>query len=465
MTKLKQERGIPMERKNQKSFITTDDRLDKIKLEDASVRDVAEAFYYGNDSYNYNLDVLVSGFFNKSSINKYETNFSKYKHTVLQITMPDFLASLGFQKTGEYNPSHGNKIAKATKESKDIEGIIYQFYDKGLILYNHTQDKNRKLIIEISSWYDKTGYDYSIYCNYDIDNNILLNWENYTKANNPYRGKKIDGSGEILKLNENISFDSIVLPDKMLKIIKDNTLKFFGTTALLSQNNVNLKRGIILSGPPGNGKTMICKALANEVNVSVLYVLPSNLQQTTDVNRIYEMAIELSPCLLIIEDIDFMTMDRDNFSGDGRLIELMNKLDGIEEMNGVITLATTNLVDKVETAIKNRPGRFDRVINIPLPDIDLRIEMFKKFLNNADVDYEVVAEKAEKLSGAYIKEICQTAKLLAIVNGDIDSNNLAIVNDDYLLEAITEMSDKDFSQAKKYIPKNKIGFEVSRIER
>jgi len=143
----------------------------------------------------------------------------------------------------------------------------------------------------------------------------------------------------------------------------------------------------------------------------------------------------------------------------------MNKLDGIEEMNGVITLATTNLVDKVETAIKNRPGRFDRVINIPLPDIDLRIEMFKKFLNNADVDYEVVAEKAEKLSGAYIKEICQTAKLLAIVNGDIDSNNLAIVNDDYLLEAITEMSDKDFSQVKKYIPKNKIGFEVSRIER
>jgi ATP-dependent 26S proteasome regulatory subunit len=198
--------------------------------------------------------------------------------------------------------------------------------------------------------------------------------------------------------------------------------------------------------------TMICKVLAKELSVTVLYVLPSHIRNQGDVAKICDMAKDLAPTLLILEDIDYIAQDR----GDGNnwfVIDLMNKMDGIESFKSVVTVATTNLAEKVENAIKNRPGRFDRIINIDNPNSKQVAKMLKKFTEkfqvHKDVDFEGIAaeidEDKEEMSGAYIKDLCITAVFLAIQSGDTDDNDIAILNSDHFYKALDEIKSKDFT--------------------
>lgn len=199
------------------------------------------------------------------------------------------------------------------------------------------------------------------------------------------------------------------------------------------------------------GKTMICKVLIKELSVTVLYVLPTHIQDKCDIARICDMAKDLSPTLLILEDIDYLAEDRETAPGAGwSVIDLMNKMDGIEGFENVVTLATTNLIEKVEDAIKNRPGRFDRVINLKNPSSDCIRKMLERFTKNFKVDsqikFEKLAMKLEKMSGAYIKDLCITAALIAIQENSVDENGIANLLPKHFTEALREIKNKDFSQ-------------------
>ena len=193
---------------------------------------------------------------------------------------------------------------------------------------------------------------------------------------------------------------------------------------------------------------MICKIVAKEFFSTVIYVLPSHIKDVSDINRICEMAKDLSPTLLIIEDIDYIAKDREGGS-DWSVIELMNKLDGLEDFENVVTLSTTNMIERIEKAIKNRPGRFDRIIKVSNPDEEYREKMFnkftEKFILDKNINFKKYIKMTDGMSGAYIKDICITAALFAIFEKSLDKNDIAIIKDKYISNAIKEIKDKDFS--------------------
>lgn len=225
---------------------------------------------------------------------------------------------------------------------------------------------------------------------------------------------------------------------------------------VLSDSHKYYSNGIVSHN---TGKSLLCKILCKELNTTILYVLPSHIKSLESVSKLCEMAKDLSPALMIIEDIDYIAEDREDLNSNWLVIELMNRMDGIVDFGDVVTLATTNLIDKVEKAIKNRPGRFDRVITINPPNEICREKMLKLFSKNfilEDVDFNKIVEKTDKMSGAYIKEVCKTAAMIAIQTGSINENQMAIVKHKHFTDALKEIKNKDYTAIVE--PKKFVGF-------
>jgi ATP-dependent 26S proteasome regulatory subunit len=399
------------------------------------------------------ITIMISEFFGPISYKILHDSKSLYEHNLMQYSMQDFFTKEGYSKIFERGYEDESKEAAMTTVNSSANETFRSYIDASLFYEN--KENNTKLVIQVHyNPYDHRAYYKILFC--PKDENFLVKWIEYAKKNNFYKGKKIDANCNFLKINENISWDDVIIPEKVREAIRSNIENMFKYYGILLKNKINIKRGSILSGGPGFGKTMICKALIKESNASVICVLPSHLSSISDIERICCMAVDLAPTLLVIEDIDWLTQSRDLGGNDSVVIELMNKMDGIEDFCGVITVATTNMVDKVEDAIKNRPGRFDRVIRVPLPDEECRRKMLKvftsSFILDSDVDVEKIIKKCDKLSGAYIKCICTTAAIIAIDEGSIDKDDIAIIKQKHFNNAIKETKDKDFTQLDANIP-------------
>jgi len=196
---------------------------------------------------------------------------------------------------------------------------------------------------------------------------------------------------------------------------------------LFQQANTKPPRGILLSGPPGTGKTLIAKALANESQVNFISVKGPELmskyvgESERGVREVFRKAKQASPCILFFDEFDSLVPER-GLGGDSQVTErvisqFLTELDGLEELKGVLVLAATNRKDLIDSAIL-RPGRFDFILEFPLPDEKARREIFKVHTQGKplapDVDLESLAQETEGLAGSDIATICQEASLIAI---------------------------------------------------
>jgi transitional endoplasmic reticulum ATPase len=130
--------------------------------------------------------------------------------------------------------------------------------------------------------------------------------------------------------------------------------------------------------------------------------------------------------------------------------ELMNQLDGLVENHYVVVIATTNKVDALEKALRNRPGRFDRVIDIPPPDNAARLKMLELYANKhkmEDVNLAEIAEKTEKYTGAHIKELVNTAIITAIDENSFDTEGMVILKQEYFTKNIAKVRNKKIQPA------------------
>ena len=193
-----------------------------------------------------------------------------------------------------------------------------------------------------------------------------------------------------------------------------------------------IPRGALLAGPPGTGKTLLAKAVAGEANVPFLSISGSDFVEmfvgvgASRVRDLFEQAKRVAPCIVFIDEIDAIGRARGKNSGfsgnderENTLNQLLTEMDGFQTNAGVIVLAATNRVDILDKALM-RAGRFDRQIEVGLPDVKERKEIFdvhlKKLKLDTKLDRDFLAKQTPGFAGADIANVCNEAALIAARN-------------------------------------------------
>ena len=211
-------------------------------------------------------------------------------------------------------------------------------------------------------------------------------------------------------------------PEIKAQLDKD-VIQFLKLMPILREKGLPNSRGIILSGPPGTGKTMMAKSIAAEADVTTILISAEMIKQKDQVKSAFKMARKLSPSLLIIEDIDTAGTVSRKFTDHPILGEYLQAMDGMETNDGVVVLATTNHTENIDPAISDRPGRFDRIIDVQVPNLKQREQIIANLIEKMPVDslstkqISEVAKKSDGLSGAWIREIMQCSYIEAISSG------------------------------------------------
>ena len=204
-----------------------------------------------------------------------------------------------------------------------------------------------------------------------------------------------------------------------------------------------IPKGALLVGPPGTGKTLLAKAVAGEANVPFFTMSGSDFVEmfvgvgASRVRDLFRQAKEKAPCIVFIDEIDAVGRARSKNGGfssnderENTLNQLLTEMDGFGTNSGVILLAATNRADILDKALM-RAGRFDRQIEVGLPDIKERAEIFNVYLNkiklDPDFDRDFLAKQTPGFSGADIANVCNEAALIAARN-----NKKCVQRDDFL---------------------------------
>jgi cell division protease FtsH len=229
---------------------------------------------------------------------------------------------------------------------------------------------------------------------------------------NFYRGKKVEFNGRIRFLNvQDKSWDSIVMDAEIKAEMKANTVSFLKRTEQWSKYGIPLKRGILLAGEPGTGKTVICRALMAESDgITCITTNGYALDSDDYISELYELAEDLSPSIVFIEDIDLIGQNRMEFGYQRgpALLSLLAVLDGVEEHKEIVTVATTNCPETLDKALSQRPSRFDRVIRLTRPSIEQRRELVHRLCQKIPLTEDIrdyIACKAEGCTPAQLQEM------------------------------------------------------------
>jgi len=265
---------------------------------------------------------------------------------------------------------------------------------------------------------------------------------------NVYRGHTISlaaaqfrpGRQTLISFHElpRVARADVILPEGVLERIERHTVVFAERAERLRAAGRSLKRGLLLYGPPGVGKTLTVMYLAGRMpgRTTILTTgLGLGLLQPT-----VQFARTLAPSMVVLEDVDLIAEERGRPGGAGpMLFELLNEMDGLRDDSDIIFVLTTNRPDILEPALAARPGRVDLAIELPLPDAGERrrlLELYARGLEVRDIDVDALAARTEGATPAYVKELLRKAAVLAAMEGAE-----LVVTGAHLEEALAELAE------------------------
>ncbi len=258
----------------------------------------------------------------------------------------------------------------------------------------------------------------------EILEKIEVTWDDFMDA---YREMQPSTMREVLIEKPNVHWDDIGGLENVkqeLREVVEWPLKY---RKLFAHMKVKIPKGILLYGPPGTGKTLLAKAVATESEANFISVKgPEFLSKWVGesekaVREVFRKARQAAPAVIFIDEIDAVApvrgMDLGTRVTERVVSQLLTEMDGLEELHNVTVIAATNRPDMLDPALL-RPGRFDRLIYVPVPDRDARKEIFKIHLRGKplaeDVDIDALAERTEGYTGADIEAVCNEATILAL---------------------------------------------------
>jgi hypothetical protein len=213
---------------------------------------------------------------------------------------------------------------------------------------------------------------------------------------------------ELYEAIKKASFDQLILEGSFKEQIRDDFRQFIDSRQVYEEAGVPWRRGALLIGPPGNGKTLCVKALVRELGIPCLYVRTLEAQYGSpqrSVAAIFRRARAQAPCILVLEDIDALLAE-------GTRSLFLNELDGFAQNPGLITIATTNHPERLDPSIVERPSRFDRKYHFMLPSEDARTRYVASWnarlqppLRFTDAGLAQIVELTSGFSFAYIQEV------------------------------------------------------------
>ncbi|KAI0700787.1 P-loop containing nucleoside triphosphate hydrolase protein [Cytidiella melzeri] len=224
------------------------------------------------------------------------------------------------------------------------------------------------------------------------------------------------------------NWDDIILKDEFKTTVKKDVFGFFDSEELYKNLGIPWKRGIIMHGPPGNGKTITIKAIMKDSDKKGYYPLyvksfRSYKGEEGAMADVFGKARQVSPCVVILEDLDSLINEKNRSF-------FLNQLDGLESNDGILVIGTTNHLDRIDPALSTRPSRFDRKFGFEDPDkIERKLYAQywqNKLKSNKSIDFpdelvEEVAETTPKFSFAFLKEVFVST--LVLLAGDEDKHD------------------------------------------
>ncbi|MGB9979923.1 proteasome-activating nucleotidase [Methanobacterium sp.] len=325
-----------------------------------------------------------------------------------------------------------NEKMRLDREVKSLRGEIERFRSPPLVVATITEVlEDGKLVVKSS-----TGPHFVINYSRLLDkkslepgSRVALNQQTFSIVNVLPSEKDPLISGMEVEEKPDVSYGQIGGLEEQVVEIKETVELPLKKPELFVNIGIEPPKGVLLYGPPGTGKTLLAKAVANETNATFIKIVASEFvkkyigEGARLVRGVFELAKEKAPSIIFIDEIDAIAAKRlkSSTSGDREvqrtLMQLLAEMDGFEARGDVGIVAATNRPDILDPALL-RPGRFDRFIEVPIPNEDGRMEILKIHTRNMsleeEVDIRLVASLTEGASGADLKAICTEAGMFAI---------------------------------------------------
>ncbi|MDR0767982.1 MAG: proteasome-activating nucleotidase [Methanosarcinales archaeon] len=368
----------------------------------------------------------------KESLNNTRSELVK-SHKDLYVTREEVILSQGIiqslesqKKSVEYDKLHFERETKRLRVELDrmkttplLMGTVVKMIDSDHVVIRSSAGPQ----LVVSAPMDMTEKELA------PGTNVALNQQTFSIAEVLPMLEEPEVSALELVESTNVTYEQIGGLGDQLREIREVVELPLLKPEIFERIGIEPPKGALLYGPPGTGKTLIAKAVANATNATFIRVVGSELVQkyigdgAKMVHELFEMAQKKAPSIIFIDEVDSIASRRtdDTTSADREihrtLMQLLAEMDGFNRRSNVKIIAATNRLDILDPAIL-RPGRFDRMVFVPLPDADGRESIFKihseKMTISGDVDFKELAKMAEGTSGADIKAIVTEAGMFAV---------------------------------------------------
>jgi len=326
------------------------------------------------------------------------------------------------------------KFLRVSKEKRLSTSVGYPLYEQAQACYTIN-----KLIEKETKVSRKTDYCDGERCS-PTNSDIEIKRGKSMYKNNFFKGEKLEylpySRLGFLKYPK-MDWSSLILKRELKEEIDLNILFPLKNRKLCEKHKLPWRRGVLIAGVPGTGKTQLGRILCNVLDgITIIWVTCKAVHDSSRIRTLFEMARKFAPTLIVMEDLDFFGHDRE-FITNPIVGELLNQLDGSTPNRGVFVLATTNRPHLLDQALADRPSRFDVKIIFEVPELKERRAMVELFSQGKPIEFqEHIAKSTEKLTGSHIKEVINYATLLALKERSIK------VEKSHIIKALKKIREK-----------------------